>query len=304
MELASVALYKTAVMSLLALAGVICYKKGIADEKVNQSLADLVLVVFTPVLLFTSFQKEYNEEIMEGILVSVFLSLLSFAVMWIISKAVTRGHKKEDACVEQIAVIYSNCGFIGIPMAEGLFGTDGVMYMTAYVAVANFLLWSHGVVVMSGKADWRSVRNVFLSPTILAILMGVVCFLMQIRVPEMVEEPLEMIAGMNTPMAMIVAGIQIAQTDLKKTTGRLRCYWMSGIRLLLMPIVLILLFQMIPGERLIKTVMILASACPSGVTGTLFALRYGKDADYASGIFALSTIASVVTVPFVMLLCG
>lgn len=304
MELAGMTLYKTVVMSMLALTGVICYRKKLVDEKVNQSLSDLVLTVFTPVLLFTSFQKDYDSSLLYGLVTAVSLSLISFLVIWLIAKLVTRGQNADTACVEQIAIIYSNCGFIGIPMAQGIFGTDGVLYMTAYVAVANFLLWTHGVIVMSGQADLKSVCRVFLAPTILSICLGVFCFFMQIRIPPILEEPLEMIANINTPMAMIVAGINIARTDLKRMATVLRLYWMSAVRLLIMPGALILLFRLLPGSDMVKTVMIMASACPSGVTGTLFALRYGKDAVYASGIFALSTILSVVTIPLMMLMCN
>ena len=176
--------------------------------------------------------------------------------------------------------------------------------MTAYVAAANFLLWSHGVIVMSGKADRRSVKKVFTSPTILAIVAGVLCFLFQIQIPEMADEPLEMIAGMNTPMAMIVAGVNIAQTDLLQCLKRWRLYWLCAVRLLVMPGVLVGIFLLFPGQSMVKTIMVLASACPAGVTGSLFAVRYGKDAGYASELFALSTVLSVATVPLMMLLCG
>ena len=88
--------------------------------------------------------------------------------------------------------------------------------MTAYVAMANFLLWSHGVIVMSGKSDIKSLKKVFTSPTIISIILGIICFVAQIRVPQIIEEPMEMIANMNTPMAMMVAGINIAQAGLKQ----------------------------------------------------------------------------------------
>lgn len=304
MELASITLYKTIVMAVLALTGILCYRKGIIDEEVNKKLSDLVLLIFTPILLFTSFQKEYDHKMLSGLLASVVCSLLSFLIIWIISKLTVRKQKSDTACVEHIALMYSNCGFIGIPMAHGIFGSEGVMYMTAYVAVANFLLWSHGVIVMSGKADWESARKVIISPTILSIVIGVVCFIFQLRVPEMAEEPLEMIAGMNTPMAMIVAGVNIAQTDFGQCIRKWRLYWLSVDRLLIMPGIVSLMLHIIPGWELVKVVMVLASACPAGVTGNLFAVRYGKDAVYASELFAVSTIMSLVTVPLMMLLCG
>ena len=188
-------------------------------------------------------------------------------------------------------------------MEQGIFGADGVFYMTAYVALANFLLWSHGIIVMSGKMDVKSLKKVFTSPTIIAIIFGVLCFFLQIRMPTIIEEPLEMIANMNTPMAMMVAGINIAQADLKHTFKKARLYWLSFVKLIVMPMVLIGLFYFLPVDNVIKTVMILASSCPVGVTGSLFALRYGKDAVYASELFAMSTLLSIITVPFMMLFC-
>lgn len=303
MELAGITLYKTLVMAILALTGVFSYRAGIVDEAVNKKLSELVLTLFTPVLLFISFQKEFSEELLSGLGVSVVLSLVSFAVIWMICKCVVYRQDKDYAAVEHIAMMYSNCGFIGIPMAQGIWGTDGVFYMTAYVAAANFLLWSHGIIVMSGKKDVKSLKNVFTSPTILAIVLGIVCFLAQIQLPAIISDPMEMIAAMNTPMAMMVAGINIAQADLRHTFMKFRLYWLSFVKLVVMPAALIGLFRLAPVGDEVKTVMVLATSCPVGVTGSLFALRYGKDAVYASELFAMSTIISIITVPLMMLLC-
>lgn len=303
MELAGITLNKTLVMTVLALTGVFSYRAGIIDEAVNKKLSELVLTLFTPVLLFISFQKEFSEDLLSGLAVSVLLSLVSFAVIWLICKCVVCRQDKDYAAVELIAMMYSNCGFIGIPMAQGIWGTDGVFYMTAYVAVANFLIWSHGIIVMSGKKDFKSLKNVFTSPTILAIVTGIVCFLARIRVPAIVKEPMEMVAAMNTPMAMMVAGINIAQADLRRTFTKFRLYWLSFVKLIVMPAALIGLFCLTPAGDEVKTVMVLATSCPVGVTGSLFAMRYGKDAVYASELFAMSTIISIVTAPLMMLLC-
>lgn len=304
MGLASITLYKTLVMVFLALVGVFSYKTGIVDEEINKKLSDLVLTLFTPILLFTSFQKDFTRELSSGLCISVLLSVIAFGIIWCICKAVVCKQEKNYAAVEHIALMYSNCGFIGIPMAQGIFGADGVFYMTAYVALANFLLWSHGIIVMSGKMNLRSVKKVFTSPTIIAIVLGVICFVIQIRMPKIIEEPLEMIANMNTPMAMMVAGINIAQADLKHTFQKKRLYWLSFVKLIIMPMLLIGLLKMFSVEDTVKTVIVLATACPVGVTGSLFALRYGKDAIYASELFAMSTIISIVTVPLMMLFCG
>ncbi|MCI9423278.1 MAG: AEC family transporter [Dorea sp.] len=303
MELAAITLYKTLVMVILALTGVFSYKLQIVDEEMNKKLSELVLTLFTPVLLFTSFQKEFSKDLLAGLGISVLLSLLSFGVIWLICKGVVCRQEKDYAVVEHIALMYSNCGFIGIPMAQGIWGVEGVFYMTSYVAAANFLLWSHGIIVMSGKKDITSLKNVFTSPTIISIVLGVICFLAKVQIPAMIKEPMDMIASMNTPMAMMVAGINIAQADLGRTFRKRRLYWLSFVKLIVMPMAMAGLFYLIPVSDEVKTVMILATSCPVGVTGSLFALRYGKDAVYASELFAMSTIISIVTVPFMMLFC-
>ena len=206
-------MYKTLVMTILALVGVFCYHKKIVDQEMNKKLSELVLSLFTPVLLFTSFQKDFSKELVTGLMISVLLSAIAFFLIWCICKWVVRKLDKDYAVVELVALMYSNCGFIGIPMAQGIFGAEGVFYMIAYVAMANFLLWSHGVIVMSGKSDIKSLKKVFTSPTIISIILGIICFVAQIRVPQIIEEPMEMIANMNTPMAMMVAGINIAQAE-------------------------------------------------------------------------------------------
>lgn len=167
-------MYKTLVMTTLALVGVFCYHKKIVDQEMNKKLSELVLSLFTPVLLFTSFQKDFSKELVTGLMISVLLSAIAFFLIWCICKWVVRKLDKDYAVVELVALMYSNCGFIGIPMAQGIFGAEGVFYMTAYVAMANFLLWSHGVIVMSGKSDIKSLKKVFTSPTIISIILGII----------------------------------------------------------------------------------------------------------------------------------
>ena len=63
-------MYKTLVMTILALVGVFCYHKKIVDQEMNKKLSELVLSLFTPVLLFTSFQKDFSKELVTGSVIS------------------------------------------------------------------------------------------------------------------------------------------------------------------------------------------------------------------------------------------
>ena len=104
MELAGMTMYKTLVMTILALVGVFCYHKKIVDQEMNKKLSELVLSLFTPVLLFTSFQKDFSKELVTGLMISVLLSAIAFFLIWCICKWVVRKLDKDYAVVELVAL--------------------------------------------------------------------------------------------------------------------------------------------------------------------------------------------------------
>lgn len=115
-------MYKTLVMTILALVGVFCYHKKIVDQEMNKKLSELVLSLFTPVLLFTSFQKDFSKELVTGLMISVLLSAIAFFLIWCICKWVVRKLDKDYAVVELVALMYSNCGLSEYRWHRGFLG--------------------------------------------------------------------------------------------------------------------------------------------------------------------------------------
>ncbi|HIY21277.1 MAG TPA: AEC family transporter [Candidatus Flavonifractor merdigallinarum] len=303
MELAAITLEKTIVMGLLALVGAVAYQTRLIDEKQNEGISELVLQLFTPILLFTSLQQEFTKEHLHGLLWCVLLGLLQFVLAAGIAQIVSHRQPDRERPVEQVALIYSNCGFVGIPLALGILGDEGVFYMSVFVAMSNLLIWTHGVFAMSGRTDRRFVIRSLTSPTILAIVAGMVFFAFQWRLPNVIEEPLEMFAAVNTPLAMMVAGVNIARENRKSMLMHKRLYLMCAVKLLVIPLVFLAVMQVIPVSDMIRRVAVLCIACPTGVTSTLLAMRYEKNAAYGTDIFAMTTLCSVVTLPLVMMFC-
>jgi predicted permease len=105
---------------------------------------------------------------------------------------------------------------------------------------------------------------------------------------------------MNTPLAMLVAGVTIAQTDVRKLLIKPRIYYISFVKLLLIPIVMFFIFRLFEIPNVVLLTSVLAAACPTAVTVNLFSIRYEKNFLYASEVFAISTMASMITIPLVM----
>lgn len=193
--------------------------------------------------------------------------------------------------------MYSNCGFIGIPLVQSILGNEGVLYLTAYMTVFNFFSWTHGIMIMTGTFSLKELKKGLLSPMIFASILGVMFFFGRIHIPYLLLDSMNYVAGMNTPLAMLIAGISVAQTDLLSMLRNRKLYLISASKLLLMPALLLVVLALIPVDPMVGCTMLVAAACPVAATGTAFALRFHKNSLYASELYAFTTVASLVTIP-------
>ena len=284
-------------MLLLLLLGCLCFRMKLVDEAGSKVLANLLLMVVNPMLAIVSLQTEYSAHLAQGLLVAYLLAFLTHLVAAILSTVLIRTTGNPDCGIDRFASMYSNCGFIGIPLVQSILGNEGVLYLTAYMTVFNFFSWTHGVMIMTGTFSLKELKKGLLSPMIFASILGVVFFFGRIHIPDLLLDSMNYVAGMNTPLAMLIAGISVAQTDLLSMLRNRKLYLISASKLLIMPALLLLVLTLIPVDPMVSCTMLVAAACPVAATGTAFALRFHKNALYASELYAFTTIESLVTIP-------
>lgn len=307
--MASIVAVKILQMFIILLAGVIAYKTGLINKTSTAHLSNLLLMMVSPLLSFLSYQLDFTPELLKGLLLALFASVLTYVISIGLSELLFRPGKSSQSAktanygVEKIALVYSNCGFFGIPLVSSIFGTEGVFYLTAYLTAFNVLLWTHGLLAMGERFDLKTLWKKLMTPAILAVVAGVICFLLRIHLPELLTYPLSLIANMNTPLAMIVAGANLAQADLLKCLKKPRVYLVSFLRLLVLPALSLLLLWMlhmtISLDFTIAFTVFIASACPVGAVSIMFAERFGKDSSYATELFVVSTVLSLLTIPLI-----
>lgn len=304
-SLALNAFHQITIMFLIIILGAVCYKVKLITKESNKQLSDLVLMLINPLVIFISYQRDFEATLLKGLLISLGLAAATHIVGIVVSVLVVRGKKlKEDIPIERFAVVYSNCGFIGIPLVNGMFGSEGVFYITAYMTLFNLFVWTHGLIMMTGKKDLKTVFKAFSSPSVIATLTGFLLFVLRTQLPELIVEAMTYVGNMNTPMAMLVAGVTIAQTDIKKLIFKYRVYYISFFKLIFIPIVMLLIFSRFHLPRVVLLTSVLGAACPAAATINLFSIRYGKNYLYASELFAVTTLLSIFTIPIVMTIAG
>ena len=209
--------------------------------------------------------------------------------------------KSRNYEINRFSAVYSNCGFIGIPIVSAILGADGVFYLAGYMLAFNVLLWTHGyLTITNSKCDMSTVKTILTTPVNVCAAIGIVMFFLHIKLPATVADGLNYIGDMNTPLAMIVAGATIAQANPFKALKDYKVYIVCILKLLVIPILTAILLCFLPGDSVAKMVCVVATACPVAASVTLFAIRYNKNAVYGSQLYAITTILSIITLPVVV----
>ena len=303
MELSIICLKQILIMFILVAVGFLCGKKGLIDKPTNSKLSGFVLDVVNPVLIFMSYQTAFSMELLKGLGLAALLGAASYAMILAVLAVVFRKDNSNEAVIVKFASVYSSCGFMGIPLLNGLFGAEGVLYVTGYLTVFNIMVWTHGVMLFGGKGS-ADIKKILRSPCIIAIAVGFICFVTNIRLPEIPAAAANYISGCNTPFAMICAGVTIAGTDIKRYIREISVYKAMLLRLAVCPVLFWAIFRWFPIPETVYLTILVAAGCPAAATGTMFAIRFDKLPELSAVIFAFTTLLSAVTLPLIVLLGG
>ena len=290
-------------MALMIGLGALCYRKKLISHEGSVTISNLLLLVITPALIITSFQLDYERRILYGMLAALLLSVISHVIGIVLCTLVLKKDPADHYVIERFSGVFSNCGFMGIPLINALFGAEGVIYLTVYIALFNTLTWTYGYGLMTGSHSLREMKGGLRSPVIFSIVIGILLFILRIRLPEIIFDTGSYIASMNTPAAMLLAGATLAESDLATALRNRGVYRVALLRLIIIPLLCLLAFMLLPVDPQIRCIILIATACPAATNSTLFALRFHKDYVYSSQIFALVTAFSLITIPLMVLVC-
>jgi len=288
-------------MFVIMVIGFGAVKIKLLDGEAAKKMSTLLTMVVSPIVIFTSYQTSFDPALFQGLLWSFLLSFVSYVITIILSFIVVRPN--DNDAIERFAIVYSNCGFIGIPLINGLIGSEGVFYMTGYITMYNVFVWTHGLILMRGKPRGflDTLRNI-VTPSTVSIVISLVLFLGGIILPALILDPLNSIANMNTPLAMLVAGCTLAETDIVSALKRSRTYLISFWRLIASPLLTLLVLMVAPVSANVALTVLVAAACPVGAMVTMLAMQFGRDHTYGVQLFTVTTIMTLITMPLVITL--
>jgi predicted permease len=259
-----------------------------------------------PCLVIVSLQRPFSMDMLATAGKTLGISFFTYAFsafLTVFYPSLVR-LKGEQRDVHRYGLIFSNCAFIGIPMVEMVMGREYLFQLTIYNIPFNLLVFSFGAWLMTrkGKNPFVLSYRAFISPCIIATLIGFVLFLVSFSLPDALYRGLKMTGDMTSPMSTLVIGMNLAGTDWRVIIGRWQVYVSSLMRLLGIPLILALVLYLagLRGADLVLPVLI--AAMPVAASISLVASAFGGDIHESGALVFLSTLLSGVSLPLVTFL--
>ena len=296
------------VMALIAATGLGLKKWGKIDNTLKAPLSNLMMYLVSPILVVNSFIRPFVWTEFKGWLVAFAFGVVVHLVFIPLSFVLFPSKKDPKYNgINRFAAVYSNAGFIGIPLVQASFGEGGVFYIIAFVAASGLFIWSAGAKDISGGTYKLNLQKILITPTMVATYISLAIYLLQIPLGSIVTGAVGYISNLNTALSMVFIGLVLSEIDFKGLFSDLRVIKTSLVRLLLYPAICLALGLVLnllsPGSFTdMIVVTLIATSAPAATATAMMSTIFGNDDVYAGKIVALTTAGSMLTVPLMVFL--
>ncbi len=312
------ALNTMASLFLCILIGFIGAKKKVISLASIDELNKFLLNICFPFMMVSIFNIELTADFMDnglqvfgyGLLYQLILMIIGFGVIRLLDFGL------ENKKILLFSFIFVNGGFIGIPLISSVLGAEGLLYASIINIPFNITCFSLGVYFLDKSEDVKvDLKALLLSPVMIGVWVGLFLLLSQlvvpytfevdgvtVRLPSAMTKTINMVGGITSPLAMIVVGASLEQTNIGKVLKDVRLHIFSLLKLIVAPLIASLVLSPIISDPLILTVVVIFSGLPTATVAAVLAERYGHDYIFASEIIFITTLYSLITIPTLFLI--
>ena len=300
------------ILAILILCGSIAFRLKILQETAKGVIEKLVFYITLPLLIVTKLSSlDFTAEILRNggiVIVSTYFILFIQILVGKLSAKLLR-LEKPQAVIHSLHSMLGNIVFLGFPLLDTLFpGGEAILYAALYQLVVNTVMWSYGVYQLNPNTKEKGLSNLkkLINPNTIALSIGLLMMILRIRFPQLLQISLGGLGSTTLYLAMLYIGILLAQTKIHEMIKSPDVYVLSFNKLFFLPVVFIFLLKFIfhilniEINSMAFSVLILESAMPCMVILVILAKKYGNDDKLAMKNFFISTIVSLLSLPFVL----
>lgn len=288
------------VLFILIAVGFLCGKGGVITEHASKKMTDIVLYVVTPCVMVSAFQREFSFELLGKVFIAALTAAMILVASIFLVKLVFHDKNLARKKVLQFSVVFSNCGFMSLPLQKALLGEDGWFYGSIFVAVFNLFVWTYGLLDMSGDKKQLSVKKLLVNPGLIGVVVALILFVCGISLPSVILQPVTHLANLNTPLPMLIIGYYLANADFKKAFTDVGAYLAMLLRLAVIPVAAVFAMAALGLDTKMTIAFVVASSAPTAATTTMFAAKFDRDVALSVSVVASSTLLSIITMPLIV----
>lgn len=295
-------------LAILLAVGFGCRRWGLIDSVFSKKLSTLIVKIGQPMLIISSLiSLEFSRENLKR---GAFALLLSFAlhlIMGVLAHFIARPLKDADERkISEFAIVFTNCGFIGFPIIESLYGEEGLFCGAFYLLGFHLFVWTWGIFILSrGREDIKlTPKSVLVNFGTIPCLIGFLMFLFPYPFPQFVSQTAGYIADICTPLTMIITGALIATGSVKDLLGRAGNYLVSAARLVILPMIVCVILRLAGLSEYYIVFGTVMAAMPSAAVVTMLCEMHDIKPGYASGLVGVTSLLCIVTLPIMVAFAG
>ena len=301
------------IFGLLMIVGAIVSKRKILNDTSKDFLARIIIDVTLPFLIFSTFSHlEFDIKLIKSGLFVIILAFVNHIVLYTIGSFPSYAQKldKPQALVHTLHTVFGNIVFLGFPLFDALFpGGTGVFYAALYQMASNSILFTFGIYRLSSghqKSGWKSLLNANTG----AIVLGCLVLLSGIHLPKFIIDAFSGLGKCTSPLSMVYIGALLFGMNIRTAFKTLSVYILSVNKLIIIPIILgllnILLLKVLHIEIAREAFFVLGmqAGMPCQTIIVVMSRRFGGDYHLAASNLFVTTLFSIITLPFLYYFLG
>lgn len=292
-------------LSLLIMIGVgwVAARTKLLDTHTNAGFSPLIVNIFNPLLIISSAANAAGNIAPQTLGQLVWISAAMFAFLILAGMVLTPLFDKDadQRKVYQLMFVFSNLGFIGIPVVSSILGSEYVVYVTVFVLMYNLVFYTYGLSWMEGRISLSSLKAM-VNPGNLCCLLALVIVLLEVRLPDFLLTATDYLGNVTTPLALMSVGFGLANSNARELFGNGKYYLFSAIKLLLLPLLMAWPLRLFVHDPALLAVCLVMFGMPVGNMPLMTATQKGIDVRHCTALIVLTTVLCVVTIPVLLIL--
>ena len=328
----TVVLQQMIIIMILILTGMFLYRRKMLSEDTSRQLSGLIVNITNPALLICSAFDDTPKVPLSTLGIGACVFFISYILLIAAAYLIPLLLKvpKAERYSYRMLTVFGNVGFIGIPLASAVLGSESLIFVSLNNLIYNVLVYTIGLSLLKkasldqhtsknaskvktaenaagpnrNSADSDSVLRKLVNAGTVSALLTILFYLGNFKVPVIISSTLTHAGRTTTFLSMLVLGVSVAQMAPKEIFSHPKLYVFTLLRQILLPAAFTLTLGLFIKNALIVNTAALMLAVPAGNMPLMLSKQLHVDESVISQGIILTTLLSLITIPVVTLFIG